>query len=200
LVRHDESADDAEWDRLYTQAEKYIKTGHHQYDKSIRHNLVLDALRVNQTQQRTFQQIPLAAQRKTDDDPFIEWSSAHTIFDLENRPNQFQTKERFNLFSGVLVKHLVLDSTHSTVKAIAVKDISANQRYLVEADVVILATGAVHNPQVTSSVSFAMIYNLLMCKYSCWLPRASVDSASPAPMTNRLHGCLTSGHILLSKH
>src|SRR6185503_21201275 len=39
-----------EWDRLYTGAEKLLNTHHHEFDGSIRHNVVRDALRAEFTE------------------------------------------------------------------------------------------------------------------------------------------------------
>jgi pyranose oxidase len=147
VLFRDETKNENEWKRLYDEAEKYIKTGKHQFDHSIRHNLVLEKLSESYGKERAFEQIPLAAERRNQH--FVEWSSAHTVFDLENRPNNVHPKHRFNLFPGVICERVIRSKTlQSQIANIQIHDVVGEGRYWIQADVFILCTGAVHNPQV----------------------------------------------------
>ncbi|KAI0631442.1 pyranose oxidase [Trametes polyzona] len=155
LVKGDDAADDREWDRLYARAEEYIKTGTHQFDQSIRHNLVLDTLKESYGQERDFQQIPLAATRKTP--TFVEWSSAHTVFDLENRPNKNAPKQRFNLFPGIVCERVVRNAANYKIEALEIREAIGGSRLAIKADLFILTAGAVHNPQILANSGFGRI-------------------------------------------
>ncbi|CDO68225.1 Pyranose oxidase [Trametes cinnabarina] len=158
LIQGDDAADDKEWARLYHIAESYIKTGHTQFEHSIRHNLVLDRLRASYPKSRTFHQLPLAAQRpgQNPDARYIEWSSAHTVFDLKNRPNADAPKGRFNLFPAVICERVIRDENDGArIASIQINDLVGQQRYRIKAKVFILATGAVHNPQILVNSGFS---------------------------------------------
>ncbi|EPQ54178.1 pyranose 2-oxidase [Gloeophyllum trabeum ATCC 11539] len=159
LVRDDNAADDEEWNRLYREAEQFIATGHSQFERSIRHTLVLETLRDSYNGTRAFEQIPLAATRTDPDSQFIQWSSAHTVFDLEDRPNTTHPGERFNLFPGVKCTQVIRNSENTAIKSIRVQDVTAPNSAPVEisADVFILVTGAVHNPQILVNSGFGKL-------------------------------------------
>ncbi|KAI8970762.1 pyranose 2-oxidase [Trametes punicea] len=153
LIADSDTADDAEWDRLYGIAESFVKTDNTQFDRSIRHKLVLDKLQESYGGDRTFQQLPLAAERKTP--VFVEWSSANTVFDLENRPNDDHPKERFNLFPAVICERVVpAEDDEGRIETIQVRDLIGKERYNIKAKVFILATGAVHNTQILVNSGF----------------------------------------------
>lgn len=154
LVANDETADDAEWDRLYTKAEEFVKSGTTQFEESIRHNLVLNKLRESY-EGRPFQQLPLAAD-KQEHQNFVHWSSAHTIFDLENRPRHDNDNQRFNLFPGSLITYLVRNSDNNRIECAHVQDVVGNSEYEIRGKIFILATGAVQTPQVSLEVSRTM--------------------------------------------
>ncbi|KAJ8469018.1 hypothetical protein ONZ51_g9263 [Trametes cubensis] len=159
LIEDDTQEDDDEWKRLYSIAKTFIKTGHDQYAKSIRHTLVLNALTEaypnaqDGVSQRKFEQIPLAATRLSP--RFVEWSSAHTVFDLENRPNKNMKNERFNLFPAVLCERVVRTAANKkSIDRMIVQDLISGKRYQIKAKVFVLCTGAVHNPQILVNSGF----------------------------------------------
>ncbi|KAI0325074.1 putative pyranose oxidase [Cubamyces sp. BRFM 1775] len=146
LDEKDDAQDDAEWDRLYTIAEGFIGTGHDQYDQSIRQHLVLDTLRDAYSDVgREFQQIPLAAKRLNGH--FVEWGSAHTVFDLENRPNKDKPDDSFNLFTATICERLVRAKDEPTKVN--------HMRFCFKAQVFVLCTGAVSNPQILVNSAFS---------------------------------------------
>ncbi|KAI8970760.1 hypothetical protein BD414DRAFT_501994 [Trametes punicea] len=153
IVKDNEDADNAEWDRLYGIAESFMRTGKTQFDRSIRHKLVLDRLQEVYGKTRDFQQIPLAAQRRSP--RFVEWSSAHTVFDLQNRPNKDKPKERFHLYPAVLCERVIRsEDDNRRIKSIQIHDLVSHKRYRINATVFVLATGAVHNPQILVNSGF----------------------------------------------
>ncbi|EJD34922.1 putative pyranose oxidase [Auricularia subglabra TFB-10046 SS5] len=155
LVKNNAAQNAAEWKRLYGIAHGFIKTGDTQFSESIRHNLVLETLQAAYSGQREFQQIPLAAERKSA--RFVEWSSAHTVFDLENRPNASDAKGRFNLFPAVMCERVLRDAGNTKVTEIELRDLYTGDLHRIKADVFVLCTGAVHNPQILVNSGFRSI-------------------------------------------
>ncbi|KAL7278374.1 hypothetical protein ACG7TL_008354 [Trametes sanguinea] len=157
LVPTDDSADEAEWDRLYKIAESFVKTGNTQFNRSIRHKLVLDTLKdAYASVGRDFQQLHLGAVRKSP--TFVEWSSANTIFDLQNRPNADHPEQRFNLFPASMIERVVRsDSDGETITSVQVNDVVMREKYTIKAKVFILATGAVHNTQIMVNSGYGSV-------------------------------------------
>ncbi|KAL1675793.1 pyranose-2-oxidase, partial [Schizophyllum commune] len=158
LVKNDVTADDKEWVRLYEKAEGFIGKGDNQYKESIRHNLVLEKLKHDYSGQRQFQQIPLAAKRVSP--RFVEWSSAHTVFDLEDRPNKEHPNEHFHLFPAAMCIAIERSADNKSIEAVRIKDLhgsGAAAGYRIKAKVVILAAGAVHNPQMLTNSGFGKL-------------------------------------------
>jgi pyranose oxidase len=67
----------AELDSLLTCARKILDVTTDQYNDSIRHNTVLDALKAGTT--RNIQPLPLAVRRRTDNPIYITWSGSNTV-------------------------------------------------------------------------------------------------------------------------
>ncbi|KAI9065002.1 GMC oxidoreductase [Trametes sanguinea] len=157
LVADDDAKDEFEWNRLYTIAESYVKTGNTQFNRSIRHKLVLDTLKdAYASVGREFQQLHLGAVRKSP--TFVEWSSANTIFDLQNRPNVDHPKDRFNLFPASMIERVIRsDSDGETITEVRVRDVVMNETYAIKAKVFILATGAVHNTQIMVNSGYGSV-------------------------------------------
>lgn len=155
VLNPDPTANQKEWygdagePGLYDKAEALIKKGDTQFDRSIRHNLVLDTLQKSPNySSRTFQQIPLACTRKSE--TVVEWSSAHTVFDLANRPNPQFPEERFQLFPATQCEKLVLKAgSQNEIEYAVCRNFQDGNSYQVRAKVFILSAGAIHNPQVS---------------------------------------------------
>ncbi|KAL1739844.1 pyranose-2-oxidase, partial [Schizophyllum fasciatum] len=156
LVKGNDKADAQEWERLYGLAEGFIGTGHEQYSQSIRHKLVLEKLKKEYENKRDFQQIPLAAKRLTP--RFVEWSSSHTVFDLEDRPNKQNPKQRFQLFPGAICTQVECSTDKKKIEAVHIKDVhGSGDKYRVKANAFILAAGAVANPQILANSGFGKL-------------------------------------------
>ncbi|OSC97281.1 GMC oxidoreductase [Trametes coccinea BRFM310] len=156
LVADDDSADEFEWNRLYTMAESFVKTGNTQFNRSIRHKLVLDTLKeAYASVGREFQQLRLGAVRKSP--TFVEWSSANTIFDLQNRPNADHKEQYFHLFPASMIERVIRSSDGETITSVQVNDVVMREKYSIKAKVFILATGAVHNTQIMVNSGYGSI-------------------------------------------
>ncbi|KAH9850973.1 hypothetical protein C2E23DRAFT_734045 [Lenzites betulinus] len=155
LIKNNPGANELEWGRLYTKAESYFKTGNTQFAESIRHNLVLDKLSADFRGQREFRQIPLAATRRSP--TFVEWSSANTVFNLENRPNKDAPKERFNLFPAVACERVLRNGANTEIQGLEIHDLIGGDRFTIKADVYILTAGAVHNAQLLANSGFGQL-------------------------------------------
>ncbi|KAH9850974.1 pyranose 2-oxidase [Lenzites betulinus] len=155
LIKDNDAADACEWNRLYTIAEGFMKTRVDQFNQSVRHNLVLNTLRTHYKKERAFQQIPLAATRRNAS--FVEWSSAHTVFDLENRPHEHAPKERFNLFPAVACERLILSEDNAEIKGLVINDLIAQKRYCIKATVYIITAGAIATPQILANSGFGQL-------------------------------------------
>jgi hypothetical protein len=71
--------DDLEWQKLYAAARKLIGTSDTQFDYSIRHNVVLEALRkVEAYKDRGVKALPLACHR-IGTSPYVRWHSAENV-------------------------------------------------------------------------------------------------------------------------
>ncbi|KAJ7587789.1 putative pyranose oxidase [Mycena floridula] len=115
--------DDAEWDRLYAAAKKLIGTDSTQFDKSIRHNLVLEALQ-KAYPERNVKAIPLACHRLDEESPYVFWHAASNIFgDMWTNPNKENSNGRkrgyFTLLTNTRCTKLHLNPNSTTGHDIA---------------------------------------------------------------------------------
>jgi pyranose oxidase len=75
--------DDAEWDRLYTEAERLLNTHRHEFDGSIRHNLVRDTLAAEFSELKApynVQNLPLGVERRKDNPALVHWTGTDHVF------------------------------------------------------------------------------------------------------------------------
>lgn len=78
VIFNEEEADDAEWKLLYQAARTLIGTSEHEFDQSIRHNVVLDALR-EAFPDRGVKPLPLACHRLAEGSPYVNWHSPDNV-------------------------------------------------------------------------------------------------------------------------
>jgi hypothetical protein len=68
---------DEEWDRLYTDGERLLNTHRHEFDGSIRHTVVREAL-ANEFSELAepyhVQNLPLGVERRKDNPELVHWS------------------------------------------------------------------------------------------------------------------------------
>lgn len=74
----EEQKDKDEWDVLYNAARSFIGTSEHEFDESIRHNVVLNALK-KAYPERGVQPLPLACHRLAKGSPYVSWHSANRV-------------------------------------------------------------------------------------------------------------------------
>lgn len=144
----DETKNAAIWDELYESAEKLIGTGTGQFSHSIRHQIVLETLqKAYKDAGRKFQDLPLACDRVSS--TFVNWHSACTIFDLEDKTDS-NGNALFCFRANTQCVQLVKDSSN-TITTATVIDLSngGSKRYQVKAKYFILAMGVISNPQVS---------------------------------------------------
>jgi len=77
-IFEDETLNQTEWDTLYCVAEQLIGTSTHEFDQSIRHNLVLKTLQ-REYPNRNAQSLPLACHRYSEGSPYVYWHSAAEV-------------------------------------------------------------------------------------------------------------------------
>lgn len=71
-----------EWDRLYDQGEEILNTHRHEFDDSIRHVVVREALANEFTELEepyNVQNLPLAVERRKDNPEFVRWTGTDTV-------------------------------------------------------------------------------------------------------------------------
>jgi pyranose oxidase len=138
-----------EWDRLYTGAEKLLNTHHHEFDGSIRHNVVRDALRAEFTElvePYQVQNLPLAVERRTDQPDFVRWSGADTVFGplldgpLDREPFVLRAEHRCN--------RLVTTDGGASIAYAEVQDLAAWRSLRIKANAYVVACNAYLTPQV----------------------------------------------------
>ena len=147
LLDSDKVKSDLEWDRLYEIVEPYVRKSNTQYtNESIRHELVLRALQRRYKEEgRKFEPLPLAAERKTRD--FVDWSSANTIFNMED---QRAGTASFELRSNTRCTRLERDEANNITCAQVRYLLAGEERdYKISAKIFILAAGAIANPQAS---------------------------------------------------
>lgn len=131
----------AELDGLLARSRTILHVTTDQYDGSIRHNTVLDALRAGTT--RNIQPLPLAVRRRTDNPLYVTWSGSNTVLgDAVDSP-------RFTLSTETRVTEVIRDpEDQSKILGVLVRDLKTDTDHFVIAKAVVIACGAVGTPQV----------------------------------------------------
>lgn len=131
----------AELDQLLLRARGILDVNTDQYDDSIRHNTVLDALRDGTN--RNIQPLPLAVRRRADNPVYVTWSGSNTVLgDALGNP-------RFTLSPETRVTEVVRDlADQSKVLGVLVRDLKTDTDHFVVAKAVVIACGAIGTPQV----------------------------------------------------
>jgi hypothetical protein len=70
--------DDEEWTLLYNAARSIIGTSEHEFDHSIRHNIVLNTLKEH-FKNRSVKALPLACHRLAEGSPYVQWHAADNV-------------------------------------------------------------------------------------------------------------------------
>lgn len=151
------------WDELYDEAEKIIGTSRTEFEKSIRHNLVLRTYQniykdKPAEEQHTFLPLPLACHRMPDPD-YVEWHATDRI--LETLFTDGKKKQLFTLLTNhrctrVIPKHFRAGEENE-IEAAEVKCLlphaedRTNSTFHIRAKVYIVACGSVATAQVLAN-------------------------------------------------
>ena len=134
-----------ELDTLLQRAEKILDVTTDQYDKSIRHNLVLKTLQ-KQTEldlKDRAKPLPLAVRRRKDNPDYVTWSGADTVL------NKAVKSDRFILSSETRVTRLISFFHNTTnVAGVMMRDLKTDRDVFIWPRAVVIACGAVGTPQV----------------------------------------------------
>ncbi|KZV83963.1 pyranose oxidase [Exidia glandulosa HHB12029] len=159
IFPNDEVADDTEWKKLYEAARRLIGTSEHEFDRSIRHNTVLDALKNDpRFKDRGVEPIPLACHR-INNGPYVHWHSAENIFGKDFFvKDPAPGKGVFRLLCNTLCTKLYESS--GEIQLVEVRDlIKAMQGekdidFGIKAKVYVIAAGAIATPQILANSGF----------------------------------------------
>lgn len=137
-----------ELDDLLQRSKILLNVRTDQFDESIRHDVVkktlTDAFSSDAT--RNVANLPLAAERRSDNTAYVHWSGADTVLGEELSSG---THPRFELLTETKVTQLFYVGTE--IRAAAIYDLKADHHsslQLVIADAYVIACGAVCTPQI----------------------------------------------------
>jgi pyranose oxidase len=140
---------DGEWDRLYTEGEKLLNTHKHEFDESIRHQVVRDALQAEFTELPEgykVQNLPLAVERRKDNPKLVHWSGTDTVFGPLADGNQ--DAKPFILKDQHRCQKLVLSKDGTRIEYAVVHNLKAWEELHIRARTFIVACNAFLTPQV----------------------------------------------------
>ncbi|KAJ7219746.1 putative pyranose oxidase [Mycena rebaudengoi] len=156
--------DDAEWTALYNAAKMLIGTSETEFTKSIRHNVVLNALKNAYGSARTVKALPLACHRLAAGSPYVQWHAADNIFGDMFDPKQREKKNKANTTRGKFYLlpntrctklHLytgTVDPTNINIEMAEVQDLyNARLAGTDNAPTFIIAAGAIGTPQILAN-------------------------------------------------
>ena len=141
--------DDAEWDRLYTAGEGLLNTHQHEFDDSMRHNIVRDALAGEFTELPEpyhVQNLPLAVERRKDNPQLVHWSGTDTVFGP--LADGHQDCEPFILKEQHRCNKLVPSKDGTSIQYAEVQNLVEWETLHIKANTYIVACNAYLTPQV----------------------------------------------------
>ena len=139
---------DEEWDRLYARA-RSSSTPTHEFDDSIRHNIVRDALQEEFTELPEgygVQNLPLAVERRKDNPEFVHWTGTDTV--LGPLADGDQDAEPFILRSSIAAPGWSRAADGSRVEYAEIQNLMEWQTIHVKANTYIVCCNAYLTPQV----------------------------------------------------
>lgn len=148
MERSDIYSDD-EWDRLYSAGEKLLNTHKHEFDMSIRHNVVRDALQAEFTELAepyAVQNLPLAVERRKDNPKFVHWTGTDTV--LGPLADGNLDREPFILKPQHRCTRLVRSRDGSRIEYAEVQNLVEWETLHIRANTYIVACNAYLTPQV----------------------------------------------------
>ncbi|KAF5346223.1 hypothetical protein D9758_014384 [Tetrapyrgos nigripes] len=166
VIFEDVGQDDAEWSTLYNATRSIIGTSEKEYEHSIRHNVVLNALQKHYPR-RGVKPLPLACHRLAENSPYVNWHSAENIFGdmFVNRTKKNANdvpRGKFTLLTNTRCTRLHLRNDSPSVPSINIAEVrdllaarladdnhgpSPGDNYYIKAKTFVVAAGAVATPQ-----------------------------------------------------
>jgi pyranose oxidase len=140
---------EAEWNRLYDEAEKLLNTHKHEFDDSIRHVMVRDALQEEFSELPDgygVQNLPLAVERRKDNPRFVHWTGTDTV--LGPLADGNQDEEPFILKPQHRCTRLVPSSDGSRIEYAEVQNLMEWKTIHIKANMYVVACNAYLTPQV----------------------------------------------------
>ena len=148
MERSDSYSDD-EWNRLYDAGEQLLNTHKHEFDDSIRHQVVRDALQAEfseLSEPYQVQNLPLAVERRKDNPKFVHWSGTDTV--LGPLADGLQDAEPFILKDQHQCQRLVQTADGSGISHAEIRNLTEWTTYNVKATTYIVCCNAYLTPQV----------------------------------------------------
>ncbi len=148
LERADSYSDD-EWNRLYDASEQLLNTNKHEFDDSVRHQLVRDVLQSEYTELPEpygVQNLPLAVKRREDHPEFVHWTGTDTV--LGPLADGNQDSEPFILKEQHRCSRLVLSSDGSRIEYAEITNLMQWETLHVRANTYIVCCNAYLTPQL----------------------------------------------------
>ncbi|GAA2526599.1 pyranose oxidase [Pilimelia columellifera] len=143
---------DVEWEQLYNDGEQLLHTRVGEFENSIRHQVVREALQrayPNLPKPYEVQSLPLAVQRRQDNPEMVRWSGADTVLGELADPTAAARRDgSFDLRPEHLCAKLVRSADGSRVEYAQVRDLRNWRMLRVEAEHFIVAANAYLTPQL----------------------------------------------------
>jgi pyranose oxidase len=141
---------DDEWTTLFGAAEKLVKTHTDVYEKSVRHRIVRAALQDHYhgvlPAGRQVQNLPVAGERRTDNDEFVHFTGSDTILGPLIDDSPPPSEDQFQ----ILPEHRLtrLEIKGNRIASAEVEDLMHWRTIKIKADLFIIAGGSILTPQI----------------------------------------------------
>ena len=138
-----------EWDRLYQEAEVLLNTNSHEFDGSIRHNLVKETLANEYTdlpEGYKVNNLPLGVKRREDNPEFVHWTGTDTV--LGPLADGNQDAEPFILKEEHRCNRLVPNRDGTAIEYAEIQNLREWDTVQVKANTYIVCCNAYLTPQV----------------------------------------------------
>ena len=130
---------DEEWALLYARAKSLFHTSQTEFDLSVRHRYVKDAL-IRAHPDREFINLPLACERSKKNPKYVQWSSPARI--LGDLADPKYKGRNFELKAHHRCNRLLLDGASREVLGAEITDLSTNEVLIVKAKKYVVCAGA----------------------------------------------------------
>lgn len=146
-IERSDLLDDAEWERLYSDAEQLLHTQTGVFEHSVRHQLVRGVLQSaypDLPKPYQVQSLPLAVERRRDNPDFVRWTGTDTVLGpLADGP-----VDNFELRPDHVCTRLHRSSDGSRIEYAEVTDLRRTQHLRIEAEHYVVAGNAYLTPQL----------------------------------------------------